>query len=120
MRRFLAAGFLAAAVLPSLALARAMLITASHPSAQEVVTTENAQYSVRFDGPVDHRQSLMSITDGTGKAVTALHPLLDSATNVLFATGPRLGAGDYRLHLSVRSVPDGEVSSGYVPFTVKQ
>jgi methionine-rich copper-binding protein CopC len=120
MKRLLAAGLMAAVLMPSLALARAMLITASHPSAQEAVTTENAQYSVRFDGPVDHRQSLMSITDGTGKEVAALHPLLDSATNVLFATGPRLGAGDYQLHFAVRSIPDGEVSSGYVPFKVKQ
>ena len=45
----------------------------------------NAQYSVRFDGPVDHRQALLSITGTDGKAVSTLRPLLDSASNVLFA-----------------------------------
>jgi len=120
MRRLVAVALLAGSLTPSLALARAMLITASFPSAQQVVDTQNAHYSVRFDGPVDHRQSSMSITGTDGKLVGTLHPLLDSATDVLFATGLRLPAGDYQLHFSVRSVPDGEVSSGYVPFTVKQ
>jgi methionine-rich copper-binding protein CopC len=124
MKRVVAVGLLAAALVPSWApvrvLARAMLITASYPAAKEVVNTQNAHYSVRFDGPVDHRQSSMSITGTDGKLVGDLHPLLDSATNVLFATGLWLPEGDYQLHFSVRSVPDGEVSSGYVPFTVKQ
>jgi methionine-rich copper-binding protein CopC len=120
MRGLLAAALLAAALSPSLAWARAMTMTQSHPAAQEMVDGQNAQYSVRFDGPVDHRQALLSITGSDGKTVSTLRPLLDSAPNVLFASGPRLGAGDYQLHWVVRSIPDGDITSGYVPFKVKQ
>jgi len=120
MKRFVAAALLAVALLPSLALARPMVMTDSHPKAQELVDGQNAQYSVRFDGPVDHRQALLSITGADGKAVSTLRPLLDSAPNVLFASGPRLAEGDYELHWVVRSIPDGEVSSGAVPFKVKK
>ncbi len=118
MRRFLATALVAAALAPSLAWGMAM--TQSHPAAQEAVDGNNAQYSVRFDGPVDHREALLSITGADGKAVSTLHPLLDSAPNVLFASGPRLTTGDYQLHWVVRSIPAGEISSGFVPFKVKQ
>lgn len=111
---------LLAALTPSLAMARPMTMTELHPKAQETVDGQNAQYSVRFDGPVDHREALLSITGADGKAVSTLRPLLNSAPNVLFASGPRLAAGDYQLHWVVRSIPDGDVSSGYVPFKVKQ
>ena len=80
----------------------------------------NAQYSVRFDGPVDHRQALLSITGADGKTISTLRPLLDSAPSVLFASGPRLADGNYQLHWVVRSIPDGDISSGFVPFSVKK
>jgi methionine-rich copper-binding protein CopC len=118
MKRFLAAACLAAALSPSLAWAMAM--TDSHPQAQETVDGNNAQYSVRFDGPVDHRQALLSISGTDGKTISTLRPLLDSAPNVLFASGPRLATGDYQLHWVVRSIPAGDISSGFVPFKVKQ
>lgn len=120
MKRFVTTVLLTVALSPSLALARPMLMTESHPSAQETVDGQGTQYSVRFDGPVDHRQSLLSITGADGKAVGTMRPLLDSATNVLFATGPRLAEGDYQLHWVVRSIPDGQITSGYVPFKVKK
>jgi methionine-rich copper-binding protein CopC len=120
MRRFAMAGLLAVVLAPTLVLAKPMTMTDSHPKAQEIVDGLNAQYSVRFDGPVDHRQALLSITGADGKEVSTLHPLLDAAPNVLFASGPRLAAGDYQLHWVVRSIPDGDISSGFVPFKVKQ
>jgi methionine-rich copper-binding protein CopC len=120
MRRILVAAVLTVALSPSLALAKAMTMIDSHPKAQEIVDGNNAQYSVRFDGPVDHRQALLSITGTDGKTISNLRPLLDSASNVLFASGTRLQAGDYQLHWVVRSIPDGDITSGYVPFKVKQ
>jgi methionine-rich copper-binding protein CopC len=114
----LATALVAAAVSPSLAWAMSM--TQSHPAAQETVDGNNAQYSVRFDGPVDHREALLSITGTDGKNISTLRPLLDSAPNVLFASGPRLASGDYQLHWVVRSIPAGDISSGFVPFKVKQ
>jgi methionine-rich copper-binding protein CopC len=119
-RRIGLLAMLMAALPMAAAQAKAMHMLQSHPAAQEIVDGKNAQYSVRFDGPVDHRQSQVFITDGAGKTLVALHPLLDAAPDVLFASGPRLGAGDYQLHWSVRSVPDGDVSSGLVPFKVKR
>jgi methionine-rich copper-binding protein CopC len=125
MKRFVTATLLLAVLLaPTLpssrAWARAMMMTDSHPKAQETVDGLNAQYSVRFDGPVDHRQSLLSITGADGKEIRVMHPLLDSAPDFLFASGPRLAGGDYQLHWVVRSIPDGEISSGAVPFKVKK
>jgi methionine-rich copper-binding protein CopC len=120
MKRILAAAALALALSPSLAIGKSMTMIDSHPKAQEELDGSNAQYSVRFDGPVDHRQALLSITGADGKEVSTLHPLLDSAPNVLFASGPRLPGGNYQLHWVVRSIPDGDVTSGWVPFKVKQ
>ena len=124
MRRFvmavlLMAGF-APSLAPALAWARPMTMTDSHPKAREIMDGLNAQYSVRFDGPVDHRQALLSITGSDGKTISTLRPLLDAAPNVLFASGPRLADGNYELHWVVRSIPDGDISSGFVPFSVKK
>ncbi len=120
MKRLVAATILALALCPSLALARTMMMTQSHPAAQEVMDGNNTEYSVHFDGPVDHRQALLSIIASDGKTVSNLRPLLDAAPNVLFATGPRLPAGDYQMRWIARSTTDGDISSGYVPFTVKK
>ncbi len=118
MKRFVAAA--AAAIALSASPAWPMAMTQSHPAAQETVDGNNAQYSVRFDGPVDHREALLSITGADGKTIGTLRPLLDSAPNVLFASGPRLTTGNYQLHWVVRSIPAGDISSGFVPFKVKQ
>jgi methionine-rich copper-binding protein CopC len=87
------------------------------PNAESFVDGRNEQYIVRFDGPVDHRASSLSILHG-GHVVRTLHPLLNAAPEVLFASGPRLPAGDYALAWSVKSVPDGEPAQGSVHFTV--
>jgi len=103
------------------AMARPMQVVDSHPRALEVIEgKQHVQFSLRFDGPVDHRQSLIQILDPNGVAVRVMHPLLDSAPDVLFASGPGLTAGSYQLRWVVRSLPDGDVSSGVVPFSVKQ
>ena len=89
----------------------------SRPSAETIVDRNNAQYVVRFDGPVDHRASRLVITQGN-RVVRNLRPLLDSAPEVLFASGPRLPAGDYQLFWSARSMPDGDTTDGSIHFTV--
>src|ERR1700735_2522388 len=73
-----------------------------------------AIYIVRFDGPVDHVQSRLEIVRN-GHVVEVLHPLLDSAADVLFASASAPEPGDYVLHWSVRSV-DGDGSDGMIPF----
>ena len=98
--------------------ARPMHMVESYPAADAIVDGRNAQYFVRFDGPVDHRGAhLVIIRDG--KTVETLDALLDSAPEVLFASAPRLPAGTYELHWSARSMPDGETTEGSYRFTVR-
>jgi methionine-rich copper-binding protein CopC len=98
------------------ALARPMHVLNSTPAAQAVMHGRNMQYIVRFDGPVDHVQSRLEIVRN-GHVVELLHPLLDSAADVLFASASAPEPGNYVLHWSVRSV-DGEGSDGMIPFSV--
>jgi methionine-rich copper-binding protein CopC len=103
----------------SAALARTMVVVGTTPAENAVVSPENAQYSVRFDGLVDHNGSTLTITQGD-QVVATLHALLNAAPNTLFAMGPRLGAGDYQLRWAVRSQPDGEMTEGSVAFSVRK
>ena len=101
------------------AIAKPMRLVESYPGAQAVVDGRNAQYSVRFDGLVDHRASRLFITQN-GQVVETLNPLLAAAPEVLFASAPVLPPGDYELHWSARSVADGSVTEGSIPFTVRR
>jgi len=119
-RRIGGAGLALASLLLGLhgAFARQMHMLESYPAADAVVDGRNAQYFVRFDGPVDHRAAHLVITRD-GQTVETLNALLDSAPEVLFASAPRLPPGAYELHWSVRSTPDGEVTEGSLRFTVR-
>ena len=95
-----------------------MHLLESMPEAEAVIDGRAAQYSVRFDGPVDHRQSWLTVLHD-GNVVETLPVLLDSAPEVLFATAPSLAAGRYKLQWSARSAPDGEATAGSINFRVK-
>ena len=101
------------------AIAQPMRMVESFPGAQAVVDGRNAQYSVRFDGLVDHRASRLFITQD-GHVVETLKPLLAAASHVLFASAPALPPGGYELHWSARSMADGSVTEGSIPFTVRR
>ena len=88
----------------------------SLPAADAVITGKHASYRVRFDAPVDHAASRMTILRD-GKVTQTLRPLLDSAVDVLFAEAEAPPPGRYVLHWEARS-PAGEVGSGDVPFSV--
>jgi len=120
LRRIGGAGLALVSLLLGLhgALARPMHMVESYPAADAVVDGRNAQYYVRFDGPVDHRGAHLVITRD-GRTVETLDALLDSAPEVLFASAPRLPAGGYELHWSARSMPDGETTEGSYRFTVR-
>jgi methionine-rich copper-binding protein CopC len=113
-------GLVVTAVLasPVVAAARPVQMMDSTPKAETIINGDHAQYVVRFDGPVNHLASRLEITQD-GKAVTTLHPLLDSAVDVLFASGPVPAAGRYMLHWTAVSA-DGDGSSGEIPFTVSK
>jgi hypothetical protein len=99
--------------------ARPMHVVGSTPAPDAVMRGGHAQYAVRFDGPVDHAQARLEILHD-GQVVQRLNPLLDSAADVLFASAPAPGPGQYVLHWVVKSVPDKDTSDGSIPFSVGQ
>ena len=90
----------------------------SAPKAKAVIEGRSSEFFVRFDRPVDHIRSQLSITrDGT--LVERLTPRLESAPEVLFARAPTLPPGDYSLHWAVTTMTGTNVVEGDIPFTVK-
>jgi methionine-rich copper-binding protein CopC len=83
-----------------------------------VIQGRSSEFFVRFDRPVDHIRSGLSIRRD-GEVVERLHPRLESAPNVLFARVPTLAAGSYELHWAVRTMSGTKVIEGDIPFTVK-
>src|SRR4051794_23976737 len=74
----------------------------SLPASEAIIRGAHAEYVIRFDRPVDHRASRMSIT-ADGVVVQTLVPRLDSAVDVLFASGQTPLPGRYLLHWETRS-----------------
>jgi len=97
--------------------ARPMHVMNSTPAAEAIMRGDNAQYVVRFDGPIDHAHARLDIVRD-GQVVEQLHALLDSAPDVLFASAPALQSGKYTLHWYVKSMPDQDDSDGTIPFSV--
>ena len=97
--------------------ARTMHVMNSTPAAEAIMRGDHAQYVVRFDGPVDHVHARLEILRD-GQVVETLHPLLDSAPDVLFASAPSPQSGHYVLHWYVKSMADQDDSDGMIPFSV--
>lgn len=91
----------------------------SYPPANAVVHGRDTGYSVRFDRPVDHEKSRLFITEA-GRLIREMHPRLEAAPEVLYGTAVPLPSGEYELHWEVISLSGGEVTTGYVPFTVRR
>jgi methionine-rich copper-binding protein CopC len=86
----------------------------SEPKADAVIGRRSSAFYVRFDRPVDHEDSRLSIRQD-GKVIEDLHPRLESAPEVLFARAPTLPPGRYSLHWIVGGAPQFD---GEIPFTV--
>ncbi len=98
--------------------ARSLRMLESTPQAEAYIDGKNAQYAVRFDGPVDHLASRLWIVRD-GKVVETLPVFVDAEPDVLFGTAPQLSPGHYELRWSAQSAPDGEVTAGQIGFTVR-
>jgi methionine-rich copper-binding protein CopC len=88
------------------------------PAAEAIVDGRNAQYVVRFDGPVDHAAARLEITRD-GKVVVSLPVLLDSAPDVLFSSGPALPPGHYNLHWHLGAGAGADAGDGEIAFSVR-
>jgi methionine-rich copper-binding protein CopC len=97
--------------------AQTIKMTGSNPAASAVVEGPSTEFFVRFDHPVDHLHSLLTVTNGD-KVIQTLHPRAGTAQDVLFSRAPTLAPGDYKLHWSVKSMSGNNMTEGDIPFTV--
>lgn len=90
----------------------------SAPKAQAVIGEPSSSFFVRFDRPIDHIHSNLSIWRDS-QLVERLQPRLQTEPNVLFARAPTLAPGEYQLRWVVRTMEGVKVIQGDIPFTVK-
>ena len=95
--------------------ARPMSVMGSFPMVNEIMDGRATSFSIRFDGPVDHATSRLTLV--TPHGTRALHARLDSEPNTLFTAVGTLPAGRYELRWEARSM-DGDVTKGTIPFEV--
>ena len=107
-----------AATFSTAARAQDVLVLDSAPKAKAVIGEPSSSFFVRFDRPIDHIHSRLSIWRD-GQLVEHLQPRLESSPEVLFARAPTLPPGEYMLHWAVRTMQDVKVIEGNIPFTVK-
>lgn len=92
-------------------------VTESDPKANAHIGRKSSAFFVRFDRPVDHIKSTLVIKQGD-KVIERLHPRLESAPEVLFASAPTLPPGNYMLHWAVITVQGTKAIEGDIPFSV--
>jgi methionine-rich copper-binding protein CopC len=117
IRRLVLVG-LFATVFSASAAAQDVSVLDSVPKAKAVIGEPGSEFFVRFDRPIDHIHSRLSIWRN-GRLVEHLQPRLESSPDVLFARAPTLPSGEYMLHWTVRTMQDVKVTEGNIPFTVK-
>lgn len=120
VRRSILIGLLAmfAGAVSTAARAQEIQVLDSAPKAKAVIGEPSSSFFVRFDRPIDHIHSRLSIWRD-GQLVEHLQPRLESSPDVLFARAPTLPPGQYMLHWAVRTMQDVKVIEGNIPFTVK-
>jgi methionine-rich copper-binding protein CopC len=107
----------AAGLWTGVAVADPLHVRESTPAAEAIIHGRHAEYAIRFDGPVDHAASRIDIVQ-SGRVIQSLAPLIDSAPEVLFASGETPAPGRYVLRWHARSPAGGDVSNGDIPFSV--
>lgn len=116
VRRLILIGLLA--TFSTAAWAQDVSVLDSAPKAKAVIGEPSSSFFVRFDRPIDHVHSGLSIWRD-GQLVEHLQPRLEATPDVLFARAPTLPPGEYMLHWTVRTMQDVKVTEGNIPFTVK-
>lgn len=117
IRRLALVGLFALAFSAS-ATAQDVQVMDSAPKAQAVIGEPGSSFFVRFDRPIDHIHSRLSIWRDS-RLIEQLQPRLQSSPDVLFARAPTLPPGQYMLRWSVRTMEGVKVIEGDIPFTIK-
>ena len=117
IRRLALVGLFALAFSAS-ATAQDVQVMDSAPKAQAVIGEPGSSFFVRFDRPIDHIHSRLSIWRDS-RLVEQLQPRLQSSPDVLFARAPTLPPGQYMLRWSVRTMEGVKVIEGDIPFSIK-
>ena len=107
----------AALIASGSAAAATMHVVQSWPAAQAVMYGDQTEFFVRFDGPVDHAGSILSVMQD-GHVVQLLHPRLHTQPNTLYSGVRRLAPGAYTLHWAAYSLKDHSLSQGAINFRV--
>jgi methionine-rich copper-binding protein CopC len=94
-----------------------MGLVSSMPRTGDEIDGRMVAITLRFDAPVDHARSKLTLL-GSGGESRALAPRLGASPNVLYGTAGRLSSGHYRVEFQVRS-PNGRLANGDVSFVVK-
>jgi len=99
--------------------AQTMMPKSMAPIRMESVTIVElgTELLVRFDRPISHDQSSLSLSRD-GKVVATLHPRLQSAPNVLFVRIPTPSAGSYLVRWTVCPEGGNDRYDGEFAFTV--
>jgi methionine-rich copper-binding protein CopC len=64
--------------------AATMHVMESRPAAEAVMDGRQTEFFIRFDGPVDHAASVLTVLQD-GRVVQVLHPRLNSQPNILYS-----------------------------------
>jgi methionine-rich copper-binding protein CopC len=117
MRPAAAAFALMLMAIPLHASAQAIKVVETGPAANAVIDRLPDGVFVRFDKPVDHIHSLLTIRRGA-TVLQTLHPRFKTEPQVLFANATPLPPGDYTLAWSVIALNEKPVAEGEIPFTI--
>jgi methionine-rich copper-binding protein CopC len=109
-----AVGAVAAASLAG-ASAQAMGLVEQTPAVNEIMSGSTLAFALRFDQPIDHQLSGLSLV--TPQGTRMLRARLDAEPNTLYSAVGQLAPGEYTLHWKARA-RDGQMLSGSVPFRV--
>jgi len=95
--------------------ARAMSMIESSPKVDEIMEGKATAFAVRFDQPVSHRSSRLTLVTSQGERALALR--LRTEPDTLYANVGPLSPGKYELKWEAHAT-DGTVVQGSIPFTV--
>jgi methionine-rich copper-binding protein CopC len=99
----------------SMVAAQSVRVVSSHPAVDEIMDGSETSFAIRFDRPVDHARSRLTLVTPQGDR--PLEPRLETEPNTLFSPVGRLPPGLYELRWEAIE-SGGAVTRGTIPFRV--